>query len=69
MAGVEAEGLECWRGVSVMMVWEMPEGGVAGGPGRGVEEQRCCSEAIEPFLEIWGLPHTGGSAMVEEGSG
>lgn len=35
----------------------------------GGVEHRCWSEALEPFLEIWGLADTEESAMVEEGSG
>lgn len=36
----------------------------------GGEERRCWSEALEPFLEIWGWQtRQERSALVEEGSG
>lgn len=39
----------------VMILWERPEGGGKGCPGRGGEAWRCWSEAVETFLEIWRL--------------
>lgn len=31
------------------------------------EDRRCWNEALEPFLDIWGLADTGGNAGAEEG--
>lgn len=54
----------------VMTWWGMSVGGGGGGQRLSWEEVvRSWSEALEPFLETWGLADTGESARVEEGSG